>query len=1172
MSFQQTRSRRQFWILTLVTLATAGVVGCSRQSERAPEGGLGLVSKPSGELKIEDLARRFRGQTEFLNPHQRYGNVRAQAGMASPESAAKSADALGGGGPQRAIQESDVFKVGPKGSKLLYLLNNYRGLQVVSFEKGDLAPELLGRVEATGNAPSEMYYQEDKARLIVLEQLGNMSSSSNEGTEKKGGRLVVYDVSKARDPKIDHVIEFVGSAVDSRMVGNVLYVASGNYSYDRSGVNKSSGYVLSFRMDKSKVELAQTHKLSLAVSARENMNIVEVKEAQGFKYYLVAILSSSGWGWWDRMSQVEVVDMTDPNGVVKPLMTVSAKGFINERSQTSVVGNTLIVTSNYFVEGQAQNPNGNRITRIAVETFNLPAANSEIISSDEAEYRRLHIERQLAKLEIDARTEDAREKLLTDKDLGLKGRFVKSNTGLRKLFADHVVTVGDTTGLSASLQDTRVDNGLLYAFWVPSNMVDPLDLFDISQPEQGAKYLGRLQFDGWISRAIPMTHQGRRFVIGLGFVNPAVNNETNRRYPQAMVFEIMNIGGKLRSVEVAQLTLKSENTWVDFNSADKMIEVRPTGDGRGEIMFQVYQWDQSGSKQGGKIVQFDLNAVTSPGAAMPLAEGGLLLGEAGWLKRVFSNSEIQKINAFSDEELATFDTKGLPEISATVSAAHRLELARNIRGFEILGSGADAVGVQIVQRGSAWSGDRKVSVGVRVVSMNNADAEAKDVKLKMGMPGSYVSHMVDKKGGVYILTSETLPAEVPAGTAAATSVGVGFRRGFQVSRNTRTHLGYLVPSKTLSAASLIQTSWDNVAGKMSNPELGWYPSYETARLVMLENGTVLHQVGTQVRLLETATGALSAQPVSLGTCRTEGRTDLKLQVVAGSLFLSSKLISPDNSREGISFAKNFISRVTLAAGDAACSDELNIPGDLVGFTAEHLLVSDTSLKDIAKVEYNVPMTQDGVIRQEKHFRFEMTTQKSLISLKRELGKAVLVDQKNMDEYVTLQSLGNTLTLLMKNPERDNNPWMTFEQDEEEVHSSWYRSASSSPEFKFFDIDQDGFITEDSRISDVDLKSASIVKIVVSGNERIAVLSNGRSLQVVSFDLQSRSPRVIGLQRALPIKEGAMDVTYSESKRAWKFANLWSLNSSPQTVTWNAEKRTLHLSLGLAGVAELRAVK
>ena len=72
-------------------------------------------------------------------------------------------------GGKRDIQEADIFKIGKPGSKLLYLLNNYRGLQVVSFAKGEDQPELLGRVEATGNWPDAMYFDAAHDRLIVLE-------------------------------------------------------------------------------------------------------------------------------------------------------------------------------------------------------------------------------------------------------------------------------------------------------------------------------------------------------------------------------------------------------------------------------------------------------------------------------------------------------------------------------------------------------------------------------------------------------------------------------------------------------------------------------------------------------------------------------------------------------------------------------------------------------------------------------------------------------------------------------------------------------------------------------------------------------------------------------------------------------------------------------------------
>src|SRR5207248_2394162 len=113
-------------------------------------------------------------------------------------------------------------------------------------------------------------------------------------------------------------------------------------------------------------------------------------------------------------------------------------------------------------------------------------------------YRKLAIERQLKGKDGDAR-EAMYSTLVADAQIGIQGRFVKTADGkLRKILPDSVVTVGDTTGLSARLQDVRYVGNLLYVFWVPHNQIDPFDLFDISAPQNGVKYLSRLQFDGWI--------------------------------------------------------------------------------------------------------------------------------------------------------------------------------------------------------------------------------------------------------------------------------------------------------------------------------------------------------------------------------------------------------------------------------------------------------------------------------------------------------------------------------------------------------------------------------------------------------------------------------------------------------------------------------------------------
>jgi hypothetical protein len=85
MSLKSMSSWRQL-TLTATALTLAVALGCSKQSNQAIPVGMGLIGKPTGELKIEDMAKRYRGQTEFLNPYQSR-NFRAQEAMAAPGSA-----------------------------------------------------------------------------------------------------------------------------------------------------------------------------------------------------------------------------------------------------------------------------------------------------------------------------------------------------------------------------------------------------------------------------------------------------------------------------------------------------------------------------------------------------------------------------------------------------------------------------------------------------------------------------------------------------------------------------------------------------------------------------------------------------------------------------------------------------------------------------------------------------------------------------------------------------------------------------------------------------------------------------------------------------------------------------------------------------------------------------
>ena len=107
---------------------------------------------------------REEGQTDFSSapPAAQGGGGRgfagsssgggAEASNAAPAPAADSAQQGGAGGAQRAVKETDLYRV--DGDRLYYL-NSYRGLMVFDISNVD-DPKLLGRSAVFGT-PVEMY-------------------------------------------------------------------------------------------------------------------------------------------------------------------------------------------------------------------------------------------------------------------------------------------------------------------------------------------------------------------------------------------------------------------------------------------------------------------------------------------------------------------------------------------------------------------------------------------------------------------------------------------------------------------------------------------------------------------------------------------------------------------------------------------------------------------------------------------------------------------------------------------------------------------------------------------------------------------------------------------------------------------------------------------------------
>ncbi len=580
------------------------------------------VTETLSQTQITQELQRNREQTSFLSAEPHSPNIMkyAMGGAGGLEAAPAMALADAGGTEKRDIVFSDVF--GFDGEGKLMLLNNYRGLQTVDA----LKLELLGRSAASGNQPQDMYIDKQRHRAIVIERDYQLRFDA-QGSAKNQVKthLLVYDI-RSSDPKLIQDLPVEGYVADSRLVGDVLYVASAIYEqasyWQQASDDKSKGRITSFSIAGETIKAIQSYDLKLPQTSPEMMRIVETPVGPSkYTYHLLAMLPGDppeGESWfWNRATDVEVVDITDPTGTISHVMQVTARGRVNRPNMMTLRDNNLIVVSNY-----EENPTADvrdRKGRIAVEAFAFPTKETKSLPGKELDFRRLNLERELARA---ANAGDARpsaealvgikNRLLDDSALGLRGRFFRDGEKLVKVVPDSGDTRGDTTGLSASLRDarfiTRADGNLgILGFWVPATEVDPCDSWVFKDGK--IQYLTRLFFDGWVEHAEPIVFQGKTYVVALGFIRPS-GQENASRHITSMLFEVDESGAEKQVVKIADLTIEHPNLWANLQAEDKLFDFRVNSEA-GDDYVRGLAIREKQLRGGAKLVGFDLAAAAS---------------------------------------------------------------------------------------------------------------------------------------------------------------------------------------------------------------------------------------------------------------------------------------------------------------------------------------------------------------------------------------------------------------------------------------------------------------------------------------------------------------------------------------------------------------------------------
>jgi hypothetical protein len=287
-------------------------------------------------------------------------------GSEAPEDGAD-ADADGDGdtdadadaSPEREIEEADIIKLE---GDVLYALSAYRGLVVIDVSDPDHL-EVIGR-HAMYGMPFEMYVRDGIAYCIYSSfwvYVYNEETGGNDWVSTS--RIVGLDVT---DP--DAIVpvgnyDLAGEISDSRIVGDVLYA-----------VAFENGWC--WRCESS----PQTTITALNIADPENIIVRDrlaysEDDAYGWRRSITVTtdrmyVSGMNWDddWESSRSTIQVVDISDPSGVIAAGAQVEVAGQITSRWQMDEYDGVLRVVSQ---------PGGwwGGETQPVVETFEVHAAN-----------------------------------------------------------------------------------------------------------------------------------------------------------------------------------------------------------------------------------------------------------------------------------------------------------------------------------------------------------------------------------------------------------------------------------------------------------------------------------------------------------------------------------------------------------------------------------------------------------------------------------------------------------------------------------------------------------------------------------------------------------------------------------------------------------------------------
>ncbi|HOG43031.1 MAG TPA: beta-propeller domain-containing protein [bacterium] len=240
---------------------------------------------------------------------------------------------------EREIVESDIYKV--EGTTI-WVVNRYKGLIAIDM-KDPKALKVVGKAPFEG-IPGEMYLQEGRAYILVT-GLNGKDLDDKEGYW--GGRsmskVIVVNTEKPSAPKVIGSYELDGTIVDSRQVGDVIYVAATQYKYYWYWCDTRDEY------GKDQITL-----ISINVSDPADIKKVDEVSLEGTAYTIYVsqksiYVAEANYDYWnddyDQKYPVTLFDISDPDGKIVKKSEFETDGFMSDRWKMYEKGDVFFAVS-----------------------------------------------------------------------------------------------------------------------------------------------------------------------------------------------------------------------------------------------------------------------------------------------------------------------------------------------------------------------------------------------------------------------------------------------------------------------------------------------------------------------------------------------------------------------------------------------------------------------------------------------------------------------------------------------------------------------------------------------------------------------------------------------------------------------------------------------------------